>query len=305
MNTAKQNGSVQGPFFSADLPILRSLKFIPPRRKTRKRHWSFRSYLGKPGIYVIWEINYVKKEQKIIKVADVTNCLYKAAVRSLDKIIVPKVVHRIAFMEVPKGADKKSWLRKNLLLINQELSKIPMPYSHQNYKRMRPYVIRAEVEKSTITSLLKFKPVFTGERTADGRRIRTFSTGYGNRVGTYVIREKENGKAEWIISYVGRSFSAFVERMHHHFYSSPNHPYLVEYSDKLDTHSFEVALIEVPTSGKSTKLFKEETKQLEDMLIKALKPRDNIRGMDKPSKPIWEEPGNEWMKPVSDDDLPF
>lgn len=89
------------------------------------------------------------------------------------------------------------------------------------------------------------------------------------------------------IVYVGRSYRYLVRRMHAHFYRTA-HEFLVEYSRTLETKLYKVALIEVPSVGKSLARFKEEIKSLENRLIEQFQPRDNIKGRGDADYP-WDE----------------
>ena len=74
-------GSVSGPTIKKELPIVSSLKFIKPfEKKNGKIKWQFREYFNKSGFYVV-----VRNSGKVAYIGIGLNCLYRAAIRFIEK----------------------------------------------------------------------------------------------------------------------------------------------------------------------------------------------------------------------------
>ncbi len=246
-------------------PILRKLPLISSLHFTKayttdyglQKNWkSINRYKKKSGLYII------RKDEQIIRIGVAAFCLTKAIQRFFKTAVFKHGAEgdfKVAVLLAPKKRIPRLYEE-----LYRETKKIPI---NDTYQKLEPFLGHAV---PLPLGVLDFKPPFTA------LKRRTFSADYNGRGGVYLI--KENG----IIVYVGMSTNWLHGVMYHHF-----HPYgvdrqgrhhRVEFSERLSTHTYEVALIEIPSIGKTYAELEKEARALESRFIREIDPPLNTKG---------------------------
>ena len=164
-------------------------------------------------------------------------CLYKRIRPYFSKRKIFDEGYEIAILEMSKSVIQK--YRKAFL---NEIKKIPL---NDIYQKMELYIKKGENIPDEVSS---FRLIST--KMKDGKNKYSFRwRDYDGHAGGYVI--KENG----IAVYVGKSDKWLFQAMINHF--SPyaldreGSHYRVEFSETLYSCQYEVALIHVPSLGKT------------------------------------------------------
>ncbi len=231
---------------------------------------------GTSGIYLIKVI----ETDFIVKIGFHKDNLIGAVNKALFKIVnthAPATNLEVAFLKVPihKSAEALQWYR-------YERRKISIDTNHA----LKLFLLekinkeKSRVHLPALRAWLQFYPPFNGSN--GKKKVCSFKRSiYEERSGVYFIKENDE------IVYVGMSNGKLYRTLYHHFYRyifyhgyvhndkfwTP--PYRADYSDRLDLHTYEVALIDIPIKGS---IIEHGTyiRELERDLIEILTPRDNV-----------------------------
>jgi len=294
MKRSKQNGSPSEPKLS-------SLKFIDPFIiKEGKRIWLINEFRGKSGVFVI------RNQERIILVGMTNRCMHNSVFKFFRRKKFNNGQHGESFKTafLPLEGRKLAEVQKAL---KKELKKLTFDDA---YEKIEPFWRKG---KDIPLELLNFKPPYSIGK--DGERFCTFPFAFlKDRPGVYVIQEKPKEEENYVVVYVGMSERWLWQTMYGHY-----HPYTpdangwehhrVDFSKKLDTHDYLVALIEVPSVGKNQKQIWQQADELETFLIgqflETVLNRDK-KGTDKnETVPAETNSYHDWLTPTPDDDIPF
>ncbi|MFA5933651.1 MAG: hypothetical protein WC795_00295 [Candidatus Paceibacterota bacterium] len=249
------------------LPNIWELEFKKPFEIVNgKRRWNFppREY-NTSGIYIL------KERSKIIDLRMALS-LYNMVLK-LNKVKGYNTeIYTVALCCVPKES-----LKKSLVHFTKQIAKYPLGCTiNQLYDFWEKDSMRDP------SMFLQFQtPYEMKENIKRACTYRRFD--YRYRSGVYLIRE--NG----VVVYVGMSTSNLYQVLYNHFTPYPSDRaglhYRVEYSQTLNIHSYDVAIIDIPginkSDGKITELstgeIRAKVSDLEKRLIAIYKPRDNRR----------------------------
>lgn len=110
-------------------------------------------------------------------------------------------------------------------------------------------------------------------------RVKTNIIYLRNRPGIYFINECEKGDySNHKIVYIGAATKDLYDRIYCHFLRSRVESTNVNYFEKLETHDYQVGVIEVPRPKVSDGYFTKSVLALEKYLIRQVDPRDNTLG---------------------------
>jgi hypothetical protein len=144
------------------------------------------------------------------------------------------------------------------------------------YKIMLPFLTKSE---QLPIDEIQFHPLFSKYRSVRHKSRTKTSFGYlHNRPGLYFIKEREKGSVPWDIVYVGKAKTSLLDRIYTHFLPSQLYTGNVCYYDKLQTHEYEIGIIEIPRETACIKTYDKNLLSYENSFIRQIDPRDNRRG---------------------------
>ena len=258
-----------------------SLSFAPfslPGKQTKVKKYTFASVTReKSGVFIFRDPN----SNRILACGSTTKSLREVIWKSIARYRITSDA-LLAVVETPAGLAAQT-----LLHLKETYGAKPVDTTFQ---KMLPYLTSAE---HLPIEAIVFHPLFSKHKSSRHKSRTKTSFGYlNNRPGLYFIKEREKGFQNSEIVYVGKTRANLLKRIYAHFIPSRLSTGDVCYCNKLQSHEYEIGVIEVPQEEYTIKKFDKYLCAYERMFIGQLNPRDNRMWTTKqPDKDEWFDEG--------------